>query len=142
MCCFGSQMLDLRWSRTPSHLMQTLPSCPNYTCQDTLQTKVVDSQLIISPVRPTYLHVFLHSAPKAFLTSGFTYGFHIPHIPISLPLIMRNHVSAYQNSAFLESCIQAELQAHHISGPFSSPPHPQFIFSPLGVILKSWVAFM
>lgn len=87
-----------------------------------LLPEVNECNVVITPVLPKCLQVFLQHAPMApFLVGGFTFGFHIPHITVSLPLILRDHSSAYEHASFLNGYIHDELPAHHILHHFHIP---------------------
>lgn len=82
-----------------------------------------------TPVHPQYLQAFLQNIPSASsLVSSFTYGFHIPHTPVHLSRISRNHHSAFMQQQFVDTYISLELHERHISGPFLSPPHPLSLY--------------
>ncbi|XP_062593507.1 uncharacterized protein LOC134254984 isoform X1 [Saccostrea cucullata] len=56
-------------------------------------------------------------------------------MPVST--ISRNHRSALEHPSVIQEFINCGIESGRIAGPFPSPPFPQFVSSPLGVVPKS-----
>ena len=102
--------------------------------------KEVDSvRSLPTPLHPPRLAACLSGYHRAnFLVRGFSLGFRIPS---SLPgdahrLLLRNHPSALEHPLTVTAKIRAELDKGRIAGPFSQPPLPNFVTSPLGLVPK------
>lgn len=92
---------------------------------------------VITPIDPTQLQQIIRDLPdSSFLIDGFTHGFRVSHSAISIASTHHNHQSAYLQAEFLDHYIHKELSQQRISGPFSTPPHPLFVSSPLGIVPK------
>ena len=74
---------------------------------------------------------------KAYLLSGFKYGFDIgfrgePNNDINV----KNLLSTKKFPLIVSDAIAKEVKAGRLSGPFSHPPFPKFQISPIGVVPK------
>lgn len=78
------------------------------------------------------------SVSKSFLVDGFSFGFRLPCSLTTPPpsTSYTNHPSVTQNPAVIAAKLSYELSLGRIAGPFSSPPFPNFITSPLGLVPK------
>lgn len=93
--------------------------------------------IITTPVSPIHLQAFLQNIPiTSTLVVGFTHGFQMPHLLLTIPRVLHNHCSAYVQHEFSDVHIASKLSSKCISGSFTSPPHPAFLVSPLGFIPK------
>ena len=86
------------------------------------------------------LRVFLKGYNRALidkLYNGFTHGFLIPSsYANSTPSSYTNHTSALIHAPAVVAKINKELLLGRIAGPFTSPPLPGLIISPLGLVPK------
>ena len=73
---------------------------------------------------------------KKFLIEGFSTGFHIGCVGMRHTFISPNLRSAQDHPHIIVSKLEREIEAGRIVGPFSSPPFPNFVSSPLGVVPK------
>ena len=72
------------------------------------------------------------------LVDGFNKGFTIPSSLENNPTKFgyTNHKSIYNNLETAQRKISKELELGRIAGPFDTPPFPNFIVSPLGLVPK------
>lgn len=131
---FSRDFLPAKVPKLPCNVQPSRSEAPPLS-----QLKPIQNYLLepCTPVIPHKLTLILGDHPQVdFLVNGFQYGSVIPHTNVPLECILRNHMSARVHHSFLHNYIQEELCARRIAGPYSSPPHPAFVASPLGVVTK------
>ena len=93
-----------------------------------------------TPVNPNRLNEFLQGYPdkeRIYLIDGFTNGFKIHQDrQITQTVVTPNHPSIKEHTQIAQTMIQEELQAGRLLGPYTTPPFPTYISSPIGVIPK------
>lgn len=82
-----------------------------------------------------YLHGYKH-ANHLQLISGFRNGFPLGVTGTPPQALHPNHSSVSQHLAFAHNKIYQDIKKGRVKGPYSSPPLPNFICSPLGVVPK------
>ena len=70
------------------------------------------------------------------LINGFENGFNIGFKGPVNQIIARNHPSIFANADAVDSHVRTELSKGRIAGPFTHPPFPSFICSPIALIPK------
>ena len=101
-------------------------------------------QQFVKPNLPTPIDVnkiakLLNGYPaeeKTLLVNGFTHGFRVPHDGDLPPPSHKSLSSAIEHRAAVQECINTELAASRIAGPFDSPPFDNLVLSPIGVVPK------
>lgn len=73
---------------------------------------------------------------RLFLYNRFTEGFIIPGSGQKHIHVKPNHASALSHPHIVDIKLQQELAAGRVAGPFPSPPLPNLIVSPIGLIPK------
>ena len=68
-----------------------------------------------------------------YLVTGFQFGFSLSSLMVSANQPCNNLHSAYQFPDVVNEKISSEINLGRISGPFSSPPVRDMVFSPLGL---------
>ena len=95
---------------------------------------------IITPINIQTLSYCLTGYPDQvianYLIDGFTNGFDIGFRGNNSPGQYRNLLSARNNPDPVTEAIRKELVRGHTSGPFLTPPFPNFHSSPLGAVPK------
>ena len=71
-----------------------------------------------------------------FLVDGFRQGFRIDCNISPTYRLSGNLQSAKQHPEIVSQKLKKEIEANRIAGPFSCPPFPNFVCSPLGVCPK------
>ena len=72
-----------------------------------------------------------------YLVQGFQNGFHLGHDHQDTPLpVPTNLVSARRHPEVIDAKLTAEVAEGRIAGPFTEPPFPRFVVSPMGVVPK------
>ena len=92
-----------------------------------------------TPVNPTKLAEILHGYEwhtAEYLVNGFSEGFSIGFKSPQRQIISPNLRSAIQNPSIVEEKISKELELGRLAGPFSSPPFPDMVVSPIGIVPK------
>ena len=93
----------------------------------------------VTPVKVDRLNFFLtgfHPPLRQFLVNGFSYGFRVGFVGNRRAFQSPNLKSALEQPQAVRSKLLKELEAGRIRGPFSHPPFPEFICSPLGIVPK------
>ncbi len=120
----------------------TSGSAANLRLQVSCPPLSIPQLAVVTPVVSSRLYLFLRgydSAARDFLYQGFTFGFRLhsdrdfSHLSHTIP---SNHGSAKQNPSVVREKLSAELSSDRIAGPYNSPPLPNMIFSPLGLVPK------
>ena len=97
-------------------------------------------QTLPMPINAHRLQAFLkgyNSELRDLLYKGLTQGFIIPSSYANTTLSSyTNHRSALDQPAVVTEKINKELLLGRIAGPFSKPPLPESIISPLGLVPK------
>ena len=97
------------------------------------------SYKVPTPIRPNVLDQYLtdyDQTKRKTLVHGFTSGFSLG-AGINFPSnTFRNHPSVSQHEQFVELKISKEIQQRRVKGPYTAPPLPNFVCSPLGVVPK------
>ena len=93
-----------------------------------------------TPVNANLLRKELTAYPDQFfvdnLIISFEHGFSIGYSGPEFCNIAPNLQSASSNPTAIFNCISEELKQKRMSGPFTSPPLPNFRTSPIGVVPK------
>ena len=90
-----------------------------------------------TPVRQNKLAVYLKDyKDKDSLIHGFKFGFPLPSSKTAETRVPINHPSVLTNPTIVDDKIRDELAAGRIAGPFSHPPLPGLVVSPLGLVPK------
>ena len=91
-----------------------------------------------TPIRPRPLKRLLQGYRGAeYIVQGFLYGFDLGYLGVPSDSVCRNNQSVRLAPAVARSKILSEVSLGRIAGPFSSPPLPNFICSPLSLREKS-----
>lgn len=78
-----------------------------------------------------------YDPPKArTLIQGFTSGFSLGTVGTSLPRLSSNHSSVGTHSDFVRAKLSKEIAKKRVKGPYTKPPFPNLVCSPLGVVPK------
>lgn len=97
-----------------------------------------ENKTLVTLLKPKKLAIILGDHTDAtFSVEGFSHGLKIPHAEFSLAWSSHNQTSARLNEDFLFSYLCTEIEQGWVMGPFSEPPHPLFISSPLRVVPKN-----
>lgn len=121
-------------------LQRTPPSCqsvPKQVCQTT-KTKVAPLRPLPNPVNPDVLSIELQGydvSKKDRLLQGFKFGFKLGIDQQSRQA--KNPNSTLQNSDIVYEKLAKESLRHRITGPYSQPPLPDVLYSPLGLVPQS-----
>ena len=87
-----------------------------------------------SPISIKALTEYLHGYPQAaYIIDGFTYGFSIAFEGTDSPLSSNNAISVLTNHNIVAQKLSKELSLNRISGPYKTPPFPNFKCSPLAL---------
>ncbi|XP_053395078.1 uncharacterized protein LOC123524041 isoform X1 [Mercenaria mercenaria] len=70
------------------------------------------------------------------LVTGFTAGFPLGTVGSIPPRTASNHRSTLEHISFVQDKLSKEITDKRIKGPYLSPPLPNFVCSPLGVVPK------
>lgn len=93
-----------------------------------------------SPIKVDRLAFYLRNYDpdlRNVLLSGFSEGFKLgTNCNKSANLAVKNHKSALDKPGIIREKIQKEIVKGRYKGPFESPPFPNFICSPLGLVPK------
>ena len=96
--------------------------------------------LVVTPVHVRTLAALLTHHPNPhfvnYLTTGFQFGFSTGHSGPQAAHRAPNLQSALAHPQVITDYLQQEGAAGHTTGPFSTPPLPNFIVSPLGAVPK------
>ena len=96
--------------------------------------------LVVTPVHVRTLAALLTHHPNPhfvnYLTTGFQFGFSTGHSGLQAAHRAPNLQSALAHPQVITDYLQQEGVAGHTAGPFSTPPLPNFIVSPLGAVPK------
>ena len=94
----------------------------------------------MSPVNVPRFSTYLQgydSTLTTYLTQGFSSGFRLFSTLITPPVSSyTNHPSVSNNPVQVSDKLSKELSLDRIAGPFSKPPFPNFVTSPLGLVPK------
>jgi hypothetical protein len=99
----------------------------------------LDLGQITTPVNSDALRRWLSSYDPAitkYLLDGFKYGFYVQFQGPPLTNNPKNHNSLLNMISQAKAMISKELKLGRIAGPFSTPPFPDFVISPLGLVPK------
>ena len=90
-----------------------------------------------TPVIASRLEHYLTGYPQAKpLISGFQNGFSLGTTSNLSSFYASNHPSVIEHEEFVKNKIAMEVSKNRVKGPYVSPPLPNFITSPLGVVPK------
>lgn len=92
------------------------------TLAQTHRSQLESSDSIVTPINVQQLQNYLsgyNQATSDFLIKGFSQGFKIPRLS-------RNLSSLIGKEEILQNKIDKEIEADRVSGPFLSPPFPNF----------------
>lgn len=109
------------------------------TLPQTHRSQLESSDSIVTPINVQQLQNYLSGYDQAtsdFLIEGFSQGFKIPYIGERRFRLSRNLSSLIGKAEILRNKIEQEIEAKRVSGPFLSPPFPNFQVSPLGLVPK------
>ncbi|KAJ1214052.1 hypothetical protein NDU88_001680 [Pleurodeles waltl] len=87
----------------------------------------------------TLAHIFKgypRPVERELLFRGFSEGFRIPYSGPAVTRGANNLRSAREAPGVVQEKLEKELQLGKVAGPFSQPPLPNFIVSPLGIVPK------
>ena len=108
--------------------------------RNTRPVSATKTDCLPTPVFWPKLAEFLHGYcvnEATYIISGFSQGFRICCDASSIsPIFPPNHNSVVQNPAIVLKMLEKEKSKNRIAGPFCSPPFPNFIVSPLGLVPK------
>ena len=97
-------------------------------------------QQLPTPVKLTSMLPFLNTYPARqdahILIDGFTFGFRLGYSGPRASSHSRNFVSVRENETLLQEKIDREVGLGRITGPYTSPPLPNFRCSPIGLVPK------
>lgn len=140
-------------SRPSSKRAQTEPSLPSPFALGPAETssEAVDtptqpgfcplSTLALSPISIPKLLRWLQQYPRPEiaqeLADGFKQGFRIPYEGKREGRSARNHGSARRQPEIVLGKLMEEVGLSRVAGPFRSPPMPNLIISPIGLVEKS-----
>lgn len=101
----------------------------------------LDLTLAASPIKTHILKAWLVSYPNQneakFLLEGFQFGFRIPFIGSRQGRQAKNHNSALRQPQVVLQKLTEEVRAGRVAGPFPTPPVPNLVVSPIGLVPKS-----
>ncbi|KAJ1156513.1 hypothetical protein NDU88_009232 [Pleurodeles waltl] len=109
------------------------PSSSN--CPQSHHTSLAPSPIVFNTLA-RILKGYPITAERQLLFRGFSEGFRIPY---SGPLVTRganNLRSAMEAPGVVQEKLEKEHQLGRVDGPFTQPPLPNFILSPLGIVPK------
>lgn len=95
-----------------------------------------------TPIKVENLEHFLvgyETQLKDKLIHGFSFGFSINSCfstSLNKKIFPPNHKSARENYHVVQSKLNKEIEAGRVKGPFTKPPFPLFVCSPLGLVPK------
>ncbi|XP_063425335.1 uncharacterized protein LOC134708617 [Mytilus trossulus] len=95
-----------------------------------------------TPIKVENLEHFLvgyETQLKDKLIHGFSFGFSINSCfstSLTKKIFPPNHKSARENYHVVQSKLNKEIEAGRVKGPFTKPPFPLFVCSPLGLVPK------
>ena len=97
-------------------------------------SKSLPTRIIVEHLR-FWLHVY-ENGKRDDLINGFENGFDIGFKGPVNQIIAQNHPSIFANADAVDSHVGTELSKARIAGPFTHPPFPSFICSPIALIPK------
>ena len=90
-----------------------------------------------TPLKPLQFALLLENHPDKYAVShfctGLTNGFSLGYFGPQEARFTKNAQTAFQHPDIVAKYIKKEIESKHTSGPFSSPPFPDFVVSSLGV---------
>ncbi|KAJ1162687.1 hypothetical protein NDU88_003154 [Pleurodeles waltl] len=111
----------------------SVPSSPD--CPESQHNTIAPSPIIFS----TLAHIlkgYPRPVERELLFRGFSEGFRIPYLGPAVTRGANNLRSAMEAPGVVQEKLAKELQLGRVAGPFTQPPHPNFIVSPLGIVPK------